>query len=407
MALAVPKNKLQKFEKLMKARGVETTVIGKFTNSGKCVVKYSGKNVLDLEMEFLHDGRPQKQLITRNSPTHKLPAQRQLPLTSNLLTLLSSLNITSTEFVSRQYDHEVQAGSVIKPLQGRGLVNSDASVIRPVLNSKKGAVLSYGLNPLLSEIDSYHMAATAIDSAIRAAVAAGANIDYLALLDNFCWCSPEDPKRLYQLKQAAKACYDFATAYGTPFISGKDSMYNDFKGFTSDGKTTKISIPPTLLITTVGVIPDVEKSISIDVKMAGDLLYVLGADDFKINAAKNLKLYRAIFQANQQNLIASAISINFGGLGVALAKSLMAGGLGAEVATNFDLFSENQGRILISVDPKKASDFEKLMEGNTISKIGIVTKKPAMLIKDEKGKQINNIRIDQLLKSYKSTFKNY
>lgn len=403
MVLSVPKNKLEKFQKLMKSRGIEAAAIGQFTNSGNCVIKYKNQTVLDIKLDFLHNGRPKKHLHTKPIKTRPAKQSEIRNSQSQILSLLSKPNITSTEFVSRQYDHEVQGSSVIKPLQGKGLVNSNAAVIRPVLTSKKGVVMSYGLHPEMSETNPYLMAATAIDSAIASAVAIGADVDNLALLDNFCWCSPEDPGRLWQLKEAARACYDYAVDFGTPFISGKDSMHNDFKGYGADGKKLKISIQPTLLITAVGVIPDIEKSVSLDAKLAGDVLYVLGsADSEKIDAHKNLKLYRSIFKANQQNLIASAISVNRGGIIIALAKSLIAGGLGAEV-----ILPENEGRILASVDPKKSAEFEKLMGEDAFTKIGKVTAKPVLIIADKKNKPIVKLNIQEAQKSYKSTFKDF
>ena len=287
------------------------------------------------------------------------------------------------------------------------------------------------------------MAAASIDSAVRAAVAAGANIDYLAILDNFCWCSPEDPHRLWQLKEAARACYDTATAYGTPFISGKDSMYNDFKGFDENGKPLKISIPPTLLISTLGVIPDATKAVSLDAKLPGDLLYILGSTGHElgttrapspsegragerlqsngsmtsVNPAKNYLLYKSLFSANQKNLIASSISVNSGGLVIALLKKLMGGGLGAEINL-FDvpgnwrenhqaLFSESQGRILVSVAPQNVGEFEQLMNGQAFAKIGKITSRPVLKITDKKEKQVVNLKIAEALKAYKSTFKDY
>ncbi len=461
MVLSVPKNKWTRFEKLMEKRGVEATVIGTFTKSGNCVVKYDNKIVLNVDMDFLHNGRPIKHQTTkpphvvilnpnasegegshqklRDSSSAALLGMTSRGESFNLLIfkLLSCSNIASTEFVNQQYDHEVQGSSVLKPLQGKGKINSEAAVIRPVLNSKKALVLSYGLNPSLSELDSYNMAACSIDSAIRAAVAVGADIDYMALLDNFCWCSPEDPHRLWQLKEAARACYDTAVAFGTPFISGKDSMYNDFKGFGADGKALKISIPPTLLISTISVIPDAEKTVSLDAKLPGDLLYILGGTNDEmggseyssllgkpdvfpvpaVNAQTNQKLYKTFYQAVQKNLIASAISLNRGGLSVALLKKLMGGGLGAEInlagvpgnwkENNQALFSESQGRILVSIAPKNAITFEKLMLKNTIAKIGSLTTKPVLTITDKTGKEILNLKIVDALKAYKSTFQNY
>ena len=251
------------------------------------------------------------------------------------------------EFISTQYDHEVQASSVLKPLQGKGRVNGDAVVVKPVFNSDKGVVLSHGLCPSYSDIDTYHMAACSIDTAVRNAVAIGANIDYLALLDNFCWCSSNESVRLGQLKRAAEACYDTAVSYGTPFISGKDSMFNDFKGYDDKGNSTIISIPPTLLISSIGVIEDIAKVVSLDFKFPGDHVYLLGETNNelggseyysmfdavgnsvpRVDAPRNKRLYRAYYRAIQSNLISSGISLGKAGLGVALAKSAIAGHLG-------------------------------------------------------------------------------
>jgi phosphoribosylformylglycinamidine synthase II len=423
MILSVPKNKWKQFFALMQSRGVEATAIGKFTNSENCIVKYGNQTILNIEMDFLHNGRPKKQLKTERSvPIHQ---PTYTPINGNdtkhLLSLLSSPNITSTEFVNNQYDHEVQGSSILKPLQGRGRVNSEASIFRPILNSQKAVATSFGLHPELSEIDPYAMAAHSIDSAIRAAVSVGADVDYLAILDNFCWCSPQDPKRLWQLKEAARACFDYAVAFGTPFISGKDSMHNDFKGYDANGNNLDISIPPTLLITTVGVVPDIEKVISLDAKISDDLIYLLGKTklhgNLKVDAKENLTLYRSVFKASQKNLISSSITVNRGGLAVALAKKLIGGGLGAivditkvlgECKNNADiLFSENDGKILVSVDSKKSAEFEKLMSGNTISKIGRITQDPVLKICGKSRKTILNIKISDLEKSYKARFKNY
>ncbi|MDR3642180.1 MAG: AIR synthase-related protein [Candidatus Doudnabacteria bacterium] len=444
MVLAVPKNKWQKLEKLMEARGVEASVFGKFTGSGKCIIKYGKNIVLDMDMDFLHNGRPRHKQIS-SKPRVGTDTIRPLPhkndYSDQILRLLQSPNLASTEFVSQQYDHEVQASSVLKPLQGRGKINSEAAVIKPLPDSKKALVLAYGLHPAYAELNPYNMAAAGIDTAIRAAVAAGADIDYLALLDNFCWCSPQEPERLWQLKESVRACFDVATAYGTPFISGKDSMYNDFKGFSRDGQPVKISIPPTLLISAVSVVPDAEKTVSLDAKLSGDVIYILGETNDEmggseyietivnskigipklpvpsVNSEKNYKLYKALFAANQKNLIASAISVNRGGLIIALIKKLMGGGLGAEInladfpgnwTENYQaLFSESQGRILVSVDPKKAGQFEKLMSENIFAKIGQIIQAPILSIIDKNGKTIADIKISDSLKAYQSTFKEF
>lgn len=444
MTLAVPKEKLKQFLKLMEKRGVEATVIGEFTDSGQCVVEYNNRIVMSVDMDFLHHGLPPRPMKTTYTKVkYEEPAIPKLEdLTKSLHSMLSRQNIASFEFISQQYDHEVQGGSAIKPLQGRGRINGDATVTRPVLSSKKGVIIAQGINPSYSDIDTYHMAACAIDTAVRNAVAAGADLEQLALLDNFCWCSSDEPEKLGQLKEAAKACYDYSVAYGTPFISGKDSMFNDFKGYDEDGKPIKISVPPTLLATSIGVMKDAKKAVSLDAKIEGDLVYVLGEthDELggseyfamtgeeqrgekyignnvpKVDAEKNKKLYKALQKSIDKGVVASAQSIHQGGLAVALAKTAMGGNLGVSVSLeklpgtatrdDFKLYSESQGRIVVTVDPKNKEKFEKMMEENSYAQIGEVTKEN-FIIKGKEEKEIIKTSIDDMLKSYKSTFKYY
>lgn len=438
MTVAVPKNKWKKFQELMRKRGVEASIIGKFNNSGKCVVTYNGKSIMDIDMKFLHEGLPSRSMKSvykpQISPEPNFP--EPINLAKILLTILRRNNISGFEFLSTQYDHEVQGGSVLKPLQGKGRVNADASVVRPILSSKKGIVVSQGLYPAYSDVDTYHMAASSIDTAIRNSVSAGADIEKLALLDNFCWCSPDDPFRLGQLKRAAKACYDYAVSYQTPFISGKDSMFNDFNGYDEKGNPIKISVPPTLLISSIGVIDDITKAISIDFKFPGDLIYILGetkeelggSEYFafhsyigntvpKVDALKNKKLYKSFYQCVKKEFVSSAISVGRGGLGVTLSKSAMAGMTGIEVSLNnvpgkftrddYALFSETQGRIIVSIEPKNKREFEKTMKGNVFSEIGKVTDDSKFVVNGIKRKQIIYADISKLLTTYKSTFKDY
>ena len=193
--------------------------------------------------------------------------------------MLSRLNICSKESMIRQYDHEVQGGSVIKPLVGRFNDGpSDAAVLRPILSSFEGIVVSNGICPRYSDIDTYAMVACAIDEAIRNNVAVGGNPDRIAGLDNFCWPdpvqsekTPDGEYKLAQLVRANQALYDYCKAFGVPLISGKDSMKNDYL---IGG--TKISIPPTVLISALGKIDDVRKAVTMDAKRPGDLVYILG-----------------------------------------------------------------------------------------------------------------------------------
>lgn len=444
MTLAVPESKWRKFYNLMEKRGVEATVIGKFNDSGRCIVKYNGKMIMNIDMKFLHYGLPTRpQSAVFKLTKHEKPnISHTQDLTKSLESMLGRLNIASSEFISQQYDHVVLGNSVLLPLQGRGRISGDASAIRPVISSKKGVILSQGLYPSYSDIDTYYMAAASLDTAVRNAVAAGANPQYLALLDNFCWSSPKDTQRLWQLKQAAKACYDYATIYGTPFISGKDSMFNDFTGYGKNGDPIKISIPPTLLITSVGVVEDVTKLVSLDAKIPGDLVYILnetfdelGASEYfamisekmqkpyignnvpRVNAWKNKKLYDAYFTCIKKSIIASAQSVGRGGLAVAFAKTAMGGMLGLDIdlsnlpgkvsRNDYALYSESQGRIVVTIAPTQRKTFEKLMAGHAFAAIGTVTKKTDFVIRGLGRKIIIQTGVNQLLNSYRKTFRDF
>ena len=441
MTLAIPKDKWDRFSALMERRGVETTVIGKFTDSGKCIVDYKGKRVMDVDMDFLHNGLPPRPMTTTFS--RKVHEEPDFPLledlTESLYSMLGRYNIASTEFISNQYDHEVQGGSVIKSLQGRGRVNGDATITRPVLSSRKGIVISQGINPSYSDIDTYHMAAASIDTAVRNAIAIGARLEHIALLDNFCWSSSDEPGRLGQLKRAAQACYDISIEFQTPFISGKDSMFNDFKGYDENGNPIKISVPPTLLVSSVAVMEDVEKAVSLDAKFAGDMVYVLGetkdelgsseyfamkgeqerGKEFignnvpEVDPVRNRKLYNSLSAAIEKGLVASSQSIHRGGLAVALAKTAIGGMLGLEVnleevkgelRDDFKLYSESQGRILVTIAPENTLAFENIMQGNSFARIGTIRDDERFVVRGSSGKEVVSTTLENLSQSYKSTF---
>jgi phosphoribosylformylglycinamidine synthase subunit PurSL len=425
MTLSAPPNKWKKFHKLMESRGVEATVIGKFTDSGKCVVTYKKRKIMDISMEFLHDGLPEHHLTT--SPYSHVYFEPQMPAglsrTKIFEDLLGVINLNGFSFISEQYDHEVQASSVLKPLSGRGRINTDAQVFCPVLSSNKAVVLSSGVYPSYSDINTYHMAACALDTAIRNAIACGATLSHLAILDNFCWCSSYDKTRLAELVDSVKACYDYAVGYGTPFISGKDSMFNDFKGYDEKGNPVAISIPPTLLISAMGVVKDIYKIVSPEFKNIGDTIYLLGetndelgASEYykflakqnnnnalgnsipKVNLEKNIKTYTTLEKAINKELVASSISLTSGGLAVALAKACIGGMLGCNViiknlpgnsvSIDAKLFSESQGRILVSVSPKNIPAFEKMMKNISCIKLGKTTKDGKVVIMDGKNKVV-------------------
>jgi len=442
MTFSVPKRNWIPLKKLFDRHDVEARVVGTFTRSGKCVVQSRGKVIMDMQMSFLHDGRPVEQQKTKR-PVYKNiePSQsaRNTPLHAALLGVLSSPNVGSVAFISEQYDHEVQGTSVTKPLQGRGRVNTDAAVLQPLPTSTRGVVLSQGYCPWYSDIDTKAMAAAAIDSAVRSAVSAGASRDYLAILDNFCWSSSHTPERLYELKRSAEAVHDVAVAYGTPYISGKDSMFNDFRGFNARGEKIHVAAPPTLLISALGVVGDVSRVITVDLKAESDRIYLVGSTDDELGASeyfsylsrvsgrralgtkvprvhtkKNARAYDAFAAAVGKELVASALSVGRGGLGVALAKACIAGKLGAMIdlsslpgsAKKPDsiLFSESQGRILVSVRAGKEQEFERAMRGTSTTRIGTVTGES--LAVDVAGTPLS-VPLSKLRTAYRAPFHNW
>ncbi len=443
MTYAVPPENVAAFLDLYRRRGVEATVIGEFTDSGRCVVEFGGASVMDVELDFLHDGLPRKELTSNwTRPERPEPAfPERSDFTEDLTELLSQLNLCGKEYVVRQYDHEVQAGSVVKPLIGvDGDVHSDASVTRPLLDRFEGVALSSALFPSYGDIDPYSMAACAVDTAIRNQVAVGADPKRVALLDNFCWCSSDEPGRLGELKRAAAACYDMAVAHDAPYISGKDSMFNDFKGFDECGNPLKISVPPTILISSVGFVPDIRRVVTLDAKQAGDHVYLLGETKNELGGgeyfrmlgeradgrpwignrvpeadpARTRPLYAALADAIQKGLCASACSVHMGGLAYALARTAMAGGLGLDL-TRADaytetglshgawLFSESQGRFVVTAAPERAARFEEALSGQPLVSLGTVTEDARLRIRDESGQAFVDAGLSDLKHAYKKT----
>jgi len=435
MTLAVPLANLDRFLDLANRMDVEATVLGKFTDSGKFHVLYDGKTVAFLDMDFLHNGYPKMELRARwERKVYPQPHfEDPKDLTESLKQVLSRYNVCSKESVIRQYDHEVQGGSTIKPLVGAFNDGpGDATVLRPLLESWEGVVISSGICPRYSDIDTYHMMACAIDEAIRNNLAVGGNLKHMAGLDNFCWCdpiqsekTPDGEYKLAQLVRANMALYDSTTFFGVPCISGKDSMKNDYL---IGG--TKISIPPTVLFSVMSVVADVRKCVTMDAKRAGDLVYVLGetfaemgASEYfalhgfignevpKVNTRRAKALYEALGQAMEKSLIASCHDCSDGGLGIALAETAFAGALGMEVdlkrvlSSGVDrndvlLFSESQSRFVVTVHPEDKAAFEACLKGNVFSEVGKVVKGNVFKVLGLNGKVIVRANIFDLKKAW-------
>ncbi len=401
MVLAVPPDCIEELINLFAGEDVEATVIGEFTNDRRLKLFYHGNLVCDLDMEFLHRGRPQlKTEAIWEQPRHAEPDFAPPDLGEALLQILGSWNVCSKEWVIRQYDHEVQGGSVLKPLVGKDNDGpGDAAIIRPLLDSEMGVVVSCGINPNYGKVDPYWMAASAIDEALRQIIAVGGSLHKVALLDNFSWGETSRPDMLGALVRASQACYDMALVYGTPFISGKDSLNNEFE---FEGKT--ISIPHTLLISAISVMEDVNRAVSMDFKEAGDLIYIvgttqdeLGGSEYfrtrgfignnvpKVNPQLAKRLMDKLSLATEKGLVRACHDLSEGGIGVAVAEMAFAGGLGAITyldsvplgepidRDDFILFSESNSRFLVEVALENKGEFEQIMNGASFAVIGLVT----------------------------------
>ncbi len=385
MVLAVSPENIVALQAICDTFDTELTDIGEFTGNGHLIVRYDGNVVVDMENDFLHGGIPQRQLraiIEKPRSDSRVFDSRSSDIKANLLSLLSSPNIASKASIIRIYDHEVQGGTVVKPLTGiEADAPSDAAVIKPIgTRGTKGIVLSNGINPEYGKYDAYKMAWSVMDEAIRNAVAVGADPDRIAVLDNFCWGDPLRPETLGTLVEACRGCHDAALFFGTPFISGKDSLNNEYLG--TDG--VHHSIPPTLLISAIGVIQDINQSITMDLKEAGNSIYLVGGFSAEHRSVPEVprsakEVYRALHRAITGGLVRSAHDLSEGGLAVAAAEMCIGGRLGMEI--NFDassLFIEVNGCLLFEVAPANTSAFESQLINLSFHKVGIVTSSPIL-----------------------------
>jgi phosphoribosylformylglycinamidine synthase II len=443
MSMAVPPEKIEQFMAMSKQFGVESTILGEFTDSGVFHILYGEKTVAWLPMEFMHEGLPPMQLPAKWTPPKLTEAKVEVKenYTDDLKQLLSSLNICSKESVVRRYDHEVQGGSVVKPFTGVSNDGpSDAAVVRPILESFEGVVTAHGICPRYSDIDTYDMTANAIDEALRNYVAVGGSLDLVAGLDNFCWCdpvlsekTPDGDYKMAQLVRSNQALYDICMEYNLPLISGKDSMKNDFY----DG-TVKISIPPTLLFSVIGKIDDARKAVTMDVKRPGDIVYLLGKTGNElggseylaltgqvgkqvpvVDAAKAYRRYLAYHQAVNAGTVASCHDLSDGGLAVAAAESAFAGGFGMHIELSKALwkgdqsekndavllFSESASRHLVTVHPDQVAAFETFMSGNCFAAIGTVTEEQRLAITGLDGTRVIDSGLPELKESWQSTLR--
>ena len=443
MVLAVPPSSWSEFESLCRSEGVEAAILGEFKPTGRLVLKYHGQQVADLAMSFLHDGRPPivreavfTPKVDESLRDSKLASRSDAAtFDSDLKSILGSLNVCSKEWVIRQYDHEVQAGSVVKPLVG--ICNdgpSDAAVVRPNLQSKRGLAIACGMNPRFGDLDPYWMAASAIDEAVRNCIAVGADPRRIAILDNFCWGNTDRPETLGTLVRAALACKDTAIAFGTPFISGKDSLNNEFSFVDANGQKQTVAIPSSLLISALGQLDDVEHAVTMDLKEAGNVLLLigptaneLGGSHFaqvngftggtvpRVDLELAPRIFSAVYDAIRQGFVRSCHDLSEGGLAAAVAEMAFAGGLGVSLDLQplvkssglsdnaMLLFSESNSRFVLEVPVAAQASVEAVCRAASVpcTKLGEVTSASRLQIRGTAGALVIDSALDELKQSWK------
>ncbi|NLE66414.1 MAG: phosphoribosylformylglycinamidine synthase [Lentisphaerae bacterium] len=445
MTLAVPQERVQGLLALARRRDVDAAVLGTFNDSGAFVIRHGRRVVGRLDMEFLHGRCPVMTIPATwapgNIPGPELPRKGRRDRL--LLRLLGSVNGCSREFKSRQYDAEVKGLSVLKPYVGAlADMPSDASVMRVEYGRNEGVILAEGVNPFYSDLDPYHMVTSVADEAVRRVISVGGRLGHIAGLDNFCWPdpvlsdrNPDGPFKMGQLVRANEALYDVCIAYKVPCISGKDSCKNDS---TRGGR--EISVPPTVLFSTIARMDDVRNAVTLGFKTPGDVIYVIGSTrpelgaslfyrmlaaeqgrpmDYggeapKVDFAGALALYHAMEQATGGAFLRSSHTPALGGLAAALAHSALGGRLGAEVdlsrapaervsSDDEILFSESNSRFVVSVAPNHCETVENLFSGLPFGRIGVVTGTCRLQIRGLDGRTAIDAPLDALSKAFKET----
>lgn len=369
IVMAVPPAKLAALQTLCDGWDVELTDLGEFTGEHRLVVTHGNVGVVDMPMEFLHDGLPRREMV--GAWTDSAPTDVDVPTidAALLLAMLRHPDVASKEDIVRRFDHEVRGGTVVRPFVGPEADGpADAAVLKPLGTSHNdvAAVVSNGICPRVGRHDPWAMALLAMDEAVRNLVAVGGDPDRVAVLDNFCWGDPTKPDRLGSLVRAVQGCTDGARRYRMPFISGKDSLFNEF-----DGKP----IPGTLLISAVGLVPDLHRAINSAGMAPGDDLWLvgdstgalggslvdvvlgLGATEVPFPLEDPLPRYRAIHAAIAAGLITAAHDCSDGGAAVAIAEMALAARCGVHVVLPADgldplsaMANEAPGRLVLAAN---------------------------------------------------------
>jgi phosphoribosylformylglycinamidine synthase len=482
MVLSVPSDKIPRLLALCDSLNVEACDLGSFSGAGRLVVRYGGNVVLDLDCGFLHEGMPQRRLVARSRQGQKMAdeegvkregapakgaddakcAPRAAPCDgSTLARVLSHHSIASKEWAIRRYDHEVQGATRIGPFAGANQKGpSDAAVLKPLeTKNRTGIVLSNGFNARYGEADSYLAAISAVDEAVRNAVACGADPDRIALVDNFCWGDPCVPENMWSLLRAVKACHDASLLHRAPYVSGKDSFNNEFL----DEAGNRISVPPSTLISAIGIIDDVENSVSSAFRGSNDYVYLVGEFEPVLSASvfeeffpavrvekrpateilaaersapgisqKAPIVYRALHRAMMSGYVAACHDISDGGLLAAISEMCIGGSFGADLdlaplcgafeikshnayqdgnqAWKSDmadanqaliLFGETNGCLVVEVTKDYANHFESLFSGLPIQKLGKTMEEKALAWAESDGTR-RRAKLDTLETAFSS-----
>jgi phosphoribosylformylglycinamidine synthase len=430
MVLAVPPERLDALLRICREEGVEATDIGEFTGDRRLRLRYEGTQVADLDLEFVHGGMPvaRREAVLPRPRCEPDPPPEGLDPAAAILRVLRDPNIASKEWIIRQYDHEVQGRSAVKALVGAHHDGpSDAAVVRPRRDGWRGIAVGLGILPRYGAWDPYAMAASAVDEAVRNVLAVGARPDRIALLDNFSWGRPDDPEQLGALVAAADACRDVAIAYGTPFISGKDSLNNEFRW---GGR--RFPVPPTLLISAIGIVDDVRRCVTSDAKEPGNRLALVGVTDDEMGGSalwaafgldggraprvvpeRARPIFRALHAAITAGIVRACHDLSEGGLAIAAAEMAIGGALGIELDLRHAvrtpeaasdavlLFSESNTRFLVEVRESDAKRFEMAMAQAPWAWVGKVTADPTFVVRGLSGSEIARIPVGNLRRAWK------
>ncbi|MFA5271029.1 MAG: phosphoribosylformylglycinamidine synthase subunit PurL [Candidatus Omnitrophota bacterium] len=434
MVFFAKKENLNKLKKIFDEEDVELTVIGKVTSTHKLELFYENNKVCEIDMDFVLDlPKLKKKAVWIMEKEEEVNLPEKTNYSEDLKMLLASPGIACKDWILRQYDHEVQAGSVLKSIYGiENLSVSDAAVVRPDLKSDKCVAISTGINPFYSDIDPYWMSALAIDEALRNIISVGGILKNTFILDNFCWGSPQDEQTLGGLVRAASAAYDFSTYFGVPFVSGKDSLYNEY----SVGDK-KISIPGTLLISGACVMDNCQKIISANLKKKKNLLYMvgftkshMGASEYfrhlkvkegfvpKVDKTMAKKIFEKLSTAINKELVLSCHDLSEGGFAVAIAEMCIGSNLGANIflhdvpkdndMLNYEvLFSESPTRFIVEIANDKKEKFEKELKGLPFGLIGCVSQDEKLVVYANESEEIINLSLSDLKESWTKTFSEF